>query len=87
MLNNTYGYVRVSTRDQHEDRQVAAMLDFGVAVENITIEKLSGKDFQRPLYQQLIDSLESGDVLVVKSIDRFGRNYDEIIQQWSVNSG
>ena len=84
MLNNTYGYVRVSTRDQHEDRQVAAMLDFGVAVENITIEKLSGKDFQRPLYQQLIDSLESGDVLVVKSIDRFGRNYDEIIQQWSL---
>jgi len=84
MLNNTYGYVRVSTRDQHEDRQVAAMLAFGVAVENITIEKLSGKDFQRPLYQQLIDSLESGDVLVVKSIDRFGRNYDEIIQQWGL---
>ena len=84
MLNNTYGYVRVSTRDQHEDRQVAAMLDFGVAVENITIEKLSGKDFQRPLYQQLIDSLESGDVLVGKSLDRFGRNYDEIIQQWSL---
>lgn len=84
MLNNTYGYVRVSTRDQHEDRQVAAMLDFGIAVENITIEKLSGKDFQRPLYQQLVDNLEAGDVLVVKSIDRFGRNYDEIIQQWGL---
>lgn len=84
MLNNTYGYVRVSTRDQHEDRQIAAMLDFGVAVENITVEKLSGKDFQRPLYQQLVDSLGSGDVLVVKSIDRFGRNYDEIIQQWGL---
>lgn len=84
MLNNTYGYVRVSTRDQHEERQVAAMLDFGVAVENITIEKLSGKDFQRPLYQHLVDSLEAGDVLVVKSIDRFGRNYDEIIQQWGL---
>ena len=84
MLNNTYGYVRVSTRDQHEDRQIAAMLDFGVALENITVEKLSGKDFQRPLYQELIDSLGSGDVLVVKSIDRFGRNYDEIIQQWGL---
>lgn len=84
MLMNTYGYVRVSTRDQHEDRQIAAMLDFGVAVENITVEKLSGKDFQRPLYQELIGRLGSGDVLVVKSIDRFGRNYDEIIQQWGL---
>ncbi len=82
MLKNTYGYVRVSTRDQHEDRQVAAMLDFGVAIENITVEKFSGKDFHRPLYQQLVDNLSAGDVLVVKSIDRFGRNYDEIIQQW-----
>jgi len=84
MLMNTYGYVRVSTRDQHEDRQIAAMLDFGVAAENITVEKLSGKDFQRPLYQELIGRLGSGDVLVVKSIDRFGRNYDEIIQQWGL---
>ena len=81
--NNTYGYVRVSTRDQNEARQLAAMRAFGVAEEHIVVEKLSGKDFHRPLYQQLVGGLCRGDILVVKSIDRLGRNYKEILEQWS----
>ena len=81
---NTYGYVRVSTQVQNEARQLAAMQEFGVAEENIIIEKQSGKDFKRPLYQQLLNHLQPGDVLVVKSIDRLGRNYTEILEQWSV---
>lgn len=82
-MNNTYGYVRVSTRDQNEARQLAAMRAFGVAEEHIVVEKLSGKDFHRPLYQQLVGGLCRGDILVVKSIDRLGRNYKEILEQWS----
>lgn len=82
-MSNTYGYVRVSTREQNEARQLAAMRDFGVAEERIVVEKLSGKDFHRPLYQHLVAGLEPGDVLVVKSIDRLGRNYGEILEQWS----
>ena len=81
---NTYGYVRVSTQVQNEARQLAAMQEFGVAEENIIIEKQSGKDFKRPLYQQLLNHLQPGDVLVVKSIDRLGRNYTVILEQWSV---
>ena len=79
-----YGYVRVSTQEQNEARQLAAMRKFGVAEENIIIEKLSGKDFQRPRYQQLVKQLNPEDVLVVKSIDRLGRNYNEILEQWSI---
>ena len=77
-----YGYVRVSTRDQNEDRQVIAMREFGVPEEGILVEKMSGKDFNRPIYQGLIAKLKPGDVLVVKSLDRLGRDYDEIINQW-----
>lgn len=84
MANITYGYVRVSTQAQNEARQLAAMQEFGVLNENIIIEKQSGKDFKRPLYQQLVDGLLPGDVLVVKSIDRLGRNYTEILEQWAV---
>ena len=84
MTETTYGYVRVSTQEQNEARQLAAMQDFGVAEKNIIIEKLSGKDFNRPCYQRLVRALRPGDVLVVKSIDRLGRNYDEILEQWSV---
>ena len=84
MTNNTYGYVRVSTQEQNEARQLNAMREFGVEEENIVVEKLSGKDFHRPRYQRLVESLQPGDVLVVKSIDRLGRNYDEILEQWSV---
>lgn len=82
MTNNTYGYVRVSTHEQNEARQLIAMRDFGVAEENIIIEKQSGKDFQRELYLGLVQRLRPGDVLVVKSIDRLGRNYEDILTQW-----
>ena len=83
MSSMMYGYARVSTRGQKEDRQVAALQEFGVSLERITVEKQSGKSFDRPLYQQLVQVLQSGDVLVVKSIDRLGRNYKEILEQWS----
>lgn len=82
MSRRTYGYVRVSTRSQKEDRQLYAMREFGVPAEHIVVEKQSGKDFARPLYLRLVRSLRSGDVLVVKSIDRLGRNYNEILEQW-----
>lgn len=84
MAGITYGYVRVSTQEQNEARQLMAMADFGVVKENIVVEKLSGKDFHRPRYQKLVQALQPEDVLVVKSIDRLGRNYDEILEQWAV---
>ena len=84
MENITYSYARVSTQEQNETRQLAAMREFGVEEQNIVVEKLSGKDFQRPRYQRLVRSLKPGDVLVVKSIDRLGRNYSEILEQWGV---
>ena len=80
----TYGYVRVSTRDQNEARQLIAMNDFGVPESMIYVDKQSGKDFNRPQYQILLQRLQPGDVLVVKSIDRLGRNYEEILEQWRV---
>ena len=83
MEGKTYGYVRVSTRDQNDARQLTAMREFGVAEKNIVTEKLSGKDFNRPLYQRLVKRLGPEDVLVVKSIDRLGRNYEEILEQWA----
>ncbi len=83
MSYTTYGYVRVSTREQNDARQVAAMREFGVAEKNIVTEKLSGKDFNRPRYQRLVRKLRPEDVLVVKSIDRLGRNYEEILEQWA----
>ena len=83
-MSTVYGYVRVSAKDQNEARQITAMREFGVPVENVLIEKLSGKDFQRPQYQRLVRGLREGDVLVVKSIDRLGRNYEEILEQWGL---
>ena len=82
MNNKTYGYVRVSTRDQNEARQLVAMKEFGVPESSIFMDKQSGKDFNRPQYQLLLQRLQPGDVLVVKSIDRLGRNYEEILDQW-----
>ena len=79
---STYGYVRVSTRDQNEARQLVAMKEFGVSENSIFMDKQSGKDFNRPQYQLLLQRLQPGDVLVVKSIDRLGRNYEEILEQW-----
>lgn len=78
----TYGYIRVSTKEQNEDRQLIAMREFGVPEENIILDKQSGKDFDRPGYKKLIRKLKTGDTLVIKSIDRLGRNYDEILEQW-----
>ena len=77
-----YGYVRVSTREQNEERQLIAMRDFGV--DRIFTDKQSGKDFDRPQYQKLLRKLKKDDVLVIKSIDRLGRNYDDILVQWRV---
>ncbi len=79
-----YGYVRVSTREQKEDRQLIAMSERGVAAKNIYVDKQSGKDFNRENYIKLMKKLKKGDVLVIKSIDRLGRNYNEIIEQWRI---
>lgn len=76
------GYVRVSTREQNPDRQIAAMREFGLTDAEIVIEKQSGKDFYRPLYQRAVGQLGPGDALIVKSIDRLGRNYAEILDEW-----
>ncbi len=79
---STYGYVRVSTKEQNEDRQMIAMREFGVEVNCVILDKQSGKDFERPGYHRLLRKLKAGDTLVIKSIDRLGRNYDEILEQW-----
>ena len=77
-----YGYVRVSSSDQNEDRQLFAMQELKIPPERIFIDKKSGKDFVRPAYQSLLNRLEAGDLLYIKSIDRLGRNYNEIQSQW-----
>jgi DNA invertase Pin-like site-specific DNA recombinase len=81
---NTYGYVRVSTIDQNEDRQMLAMGRLGIPPANIFTDKQSGKDFNRPAYKSLTKKLRPGDLLYIKSIDRLGRNYEEIQNQWRV---
>lgn len=77
-----YGYVRVSSSDQNIDRQMIAMREQGVEDINIFVDKQSGKDFDRPAYRAMLRRLKSGDVLILKSIDRLGRNYDDILEQW-----
>lgn len=77
-----YGYARVSTKEQNEQRQLVALETFGLRKECIFVDKQSGKDFDRTNYQRLLRRLKSGDTLVVKSIDRLGRNYNEILEQW-----
>ena len=84
MENKIYGYVRVSSQEQNEDRQLIAMAEAGVARGNIFIDKQSGKDFERPNYKKLIKRLRPGDTLIIKSIDRLGRNYEEIQNQWRI---
>ena len=84
MQSNIYGYVRVSTKDQNIERQIIALKNFGVCEKNIFIDKKSGKDFQRPAYKKLLKNLKPNDILIVQSIDRLGRNYGEIIEQWRV---
>lgn len=79
-----YGYIRVSTRDQNEDRQVIALREMAVPDGNIYMDKQSGKDFQRPQYRKLVRHLKKDDLLYIKSIDRLGRNYKEILEQWRI---
>lgn len=81
-MNNFYGYVRVSTLDQNVERQLIELIKWGVLEKNIYCDKLSGKDFNRPQYQKLKRKLKEGDVLVVKSLDRLGRNYEDIQKEW-----
>jgi DNA invertase Pin-like site-specific DNA recombinase len=80
----TYGYIRVSSIDQNEDRQLIAMQEQKIPSENIYIDKQSGKDFDRPAYKKLLGNLKSGDALYILSIDRLGRNYVEIQDQWRI---
>jgi len=82
MSSTLYGYVRVSSLDQNEDRQLIEMERIGIPKNNIYIDKQSGKDFNRPKYKKLIRRLQEGDVLYILSIDRLGRNYEEILNQW-----
>ena len=84
MSENVYGYVRVSTKEQNLDRQILALREFGIPESLIFQEKQSGKDFERPVYKRLVKKLKPGDTLVIKSIDRLGRNYDEILEQWRI---
>lgn len=81
---NMYGYVRVSSKDQNEDRQVIAMSERKIPKENIFMDKQSGKDFERIQYKRLMNQLKEDDLLYIKSIDRLGRNYEEIIEQWRI---
>ncbi len=83
-MTNIYGYVRVSSTDQNEDRQLIAMSEKNIPQRNIYIDKQSGKDFERPQYKRLVKRLEPGDLLYILSIDRLGRNYEEIQRQWRV---
>lgn len=78
----TFGYVRVSSKDQNEARQIIAMKEFGIHDNYIFVDKQSGKNFDRPQYQKLLRQAKNGDTIVVKSIDRLGRNYEEILEQW-----
>ena len=82
MASRTYGYARVSARDQNLDRQMDALAAFGVSGERVFADRASSRDFERPEYQRLLGALRRGDVVVVKSIDRFGRNYEEILEEW-----
>lgn len=81
---SVYGYIRVSSKDQKEDRQQIALKKVGVELRNIYIDKQSGKDFNRPQYKKMLRKLKKDDLLYIKSIDRLGRNYEEILQQWRI---
>lgn len=81
---SVFGYIRVSSKDQKEDRQQIALKEVGVDLQNIYVDKQSGKDFNRPQYRKLLRKLKKDDLLYIKSIDRLGRNYEEILQQWRI---
>ena len=84
MTEKRYGYVRVSSRDQNETRQILAMHEFGIEKTDIFLDKQSGKDFDRPQYKRLLRKLKPDDTVVINSIDRLGRNYQEILNQWRI---
>ena len=84
MENKVYGYVRVSTREQNIERQLIALIEAGVGEQDIYIDKQSGKNFERPAYVEMMSLIQKGDLLIVKSIDRLGRNYREIMEQWRI---
>ena len=84
MAGNLYGYVRVSTQDQNEERQMVAMRQLAIPRKNLFLDKQSGKDFARAEYQKMVKRLRRGDLLYIKSIDRLGRNYEEIQNQWRI---
>lgn len=79
-----YGYIRVSTKEQKPDRQYASMEKYQIDRSNIYMDKMSGKNFERPAYQQMLARLQKGDLVIIKSIDRLGRNYNEILEQWRI---
>ena len=83
-MSISYGYARVSSREQNPDRQIIALQEAGVKKKNIVVEKKTGKDFDRPEYIHLINKIKKEDVLYIKSIDRLGRNYEEILNQWKL---
>ncbi len=83
-FNRIFGYVRVSSKCQNEDRQMIAMAELSIPEKNIYLDKQSGKDFDRPMYQQMLKELKPDNLVYIKSIDRLGRNYDEILEQWRV---
>ena len=83
-MASTYGYIRVSSKDQSGDRQLIAMRELSVAEKNIFMDKQSGKDFRRPQYQRMVKKLKPDDLVYVKSIDRLGRNYEESLEQWRI---
>ena len=83
-MKKTYGYIRVSSRDQNEARQRIAFKEFEIPDKNIFMDKQSGKDFERPQYKKMVEKLKKDDLLYIKSIDRLGRNYEEILEQWRI---
>ena len=84
MAENIFGYIRVSTKDQNEDRQLIAMQELKIPERNLFIDKQSGKDFDRPQYKKMVRRMKKDDLLYIKSIDRLGRNYEEIQEQWRI---
>ena len=83
-MADIYGYIRVSSRDQNEDRQMAALRELHIPVKNVFVDKQSGKDFERPAYKRMVRRMKKDDLLYIKSIDRLGRNYGEILEQWRI---
>ena len=83
-MGNIFGYIRVSTREQNEDRQLIALKELSIPEKNLYIDKQSGKDFERPQYRKLVQKMKKDDLLYIKSIDRLGRDYAEILEQWRI---